>query len=325
MPATTQDRSGGRARSGASGRGATTQSDRAKQPGQTKSKQTKQSRQQPGKGKGAKGPSRSERKQQARMAKLQARSGSRWRVHYDIEGPRVRLGLAWFAGALVAFVAGLVGVVVYFGVAFAAASSHCLRTWRARGADVDPTVALGATAGAVALSAFGPRLLGVGILALVGVACAVSLSRDGSGLSMANVGLVLQCTLPTALAGGCLVLLADREVWSAIALVLLVSAYETGDFIVGSGSANSIEGPLAGGAAVLVMSLVVAAAGFPPFGVGEALGFGVLVAPLALAGQYLATAMLPHSRAFAPALRRVDSYLLAAPVWYLLASVLIFN
>ncbi len=129
---------------------------------------------------------------------------------------------------------------------------------------------------------------------------------------------MLQTTLPTALAGGCVVLLADREMWAAVSLVLLTSAYETGDYLIGSGAANAVEGPVAGSVAVLVTALVVAALGFPPFdGVGQAMAFGVAVAPLAVAGQLLASAMLPHSRAFAPALRRVDSLLLAAPLWYL--------
>lgn len=263
---------------------------------------------------------RAEAKAKARNAKLRERAGSRWRVHYDVDGPRVRLGLLWFSGAVVAFAFGIVAITLYFGVAFSAAASHTLRTWRARGRDVDPTVALGGTAVVIALAGFGPRLMGLGVLALAGLAVAVSLEsgddESGPRVSMASVGTILQCALPPAVAGGSVVLLASQEIWAAVSIVFLASAYEAGDYLIGSGSANSVEGPLAGGAAVLVMSMAVAAGGFPPFSVGEALAFGLAVAPLALAGQYLATAMLPHSRAFAPALRRVDSLLLAAPIWY---------
>lgn len=266
--------------------------------------------------------SRREQRRRARVAKMRARAGSRWRIHYDVDGPRVRLGVAWFLGALVAFATGLIGIVVYFGVAFAAAGSHALRTWRARGADVDPTVGLVAVASVVALASFGPRMFGLGILALAGVAVVVTTS--GGNPNLARAGLVLQCTLPVALAGGSLVLLADREVWSAIALVLLASGYESGDFLVGSGAANNVEGPVAGAAAVFVLSGVVAGLGFPPFDIGQAMAFGMLVAPLALVGQYLATAVLPHARTFAPALRRVDSYLVAAPVWYFGLDAFVF-
>lgn len=302
----------GRSRSGASSRGSSSPKKGAPKGG---------AKQRP-KGRAA----RKQAKQKERMAKLRSRAGSRWRYHYDIEGPRVRLGVLWFLATIAAFAVGLVAVTVLFGVAFAAASAHTLRTWRAAGRDVDPTVALGMTAVVVALAAVGPRFLGVGMFVLVGLAGAMTLrGDDGTAVpSLGSIGLLLQCTLPTALAGGAVLLLADREIWSAIALVIIVSAYESGDYLIGSGAANAAEGPLAGLAAVLVASMVVAAGGFPPFSVGEAMLFGLAVAPLALAGQYLATAMLPHARSFAPALRRVDSLLLAAPVWYFGLDVIVW-
>lgn len=263
---------------------------------------------------------RAEAKRKAKMAKMRARSGDRWRVHYDIDGPRVRLGLLWFLGAMVVFTIGVPAVVVYFGVAFAAAASHSLRTWRARGQPVDPRIALAATAAVVAIAGLGSRAMGLGVLALVALAIAAStraVDADGGWRDLAaRTGLLLQVMLPTAVAGGCIVLLAELEIWAAISLVLIVSAYETGDFLIGSGASNSVEGPVAGFAAVLVTSLVVAASGVSFDDVATAMIFGVAVAPLAFAGQILGSGILPHSRAFAPALRRVDSLLLAAPVWY---------
>lgn len=263
---------------------------------------------------------RAEAKRKERLRKMRTKAGNRYRIHYDIEGPRVRLGILWFLGAMAAFAAGPPGITLYFGVAFAAAGSHTLRTWRARGAPVDPRVALGGVAVVVVAAALGPTIMGVALLAVTAAVVALAASEldddDPPSRALARAGLVLQSILPTALAGGCLILLADLESWAAIALVLLVSAYETGDYLIGSGSANSVEGPLAGSVAVLVMAMAVAAAGFPPFGVGEAMLFGVAVAPLAVLGQLLGSVMLPHSRAFAPALRRVDSLLLAVPAWY---------
>lgn len=269
-------------------------------------------------------PSRAQRAESRRreqVRKLKARSGHRYLVHYDIEGPRVRLGIAWFIGSVAALTLGTVTTALWFGVAFAAAGSHTLRTWRARGAPVDPRVPLVAVAITVVGAAVHPRLMGVAILLLaagaVVLAARESGEGDGMGQAVARAGLVLQSALPPAVAGGCFVLLADLEIWAAVSLLVLASAYETGDFLIGSGSVNAYEGPLAGGVAVLVVTLAVAALGFPPFGVGEALGFGLLVAPGAFAGQMLASAMLPHARALAPALRRVDSLLLVAPLWYL--------
>lgn len=275
-------------------------------------------------------PSREQRaaaKRRERLRKMRAKSGNRYRIHYDIEGPRVRLGILWFAGAMASFAAGLPGVTLYFGVAFGAAGSHTLRTWRARGASVDPRVALGGIALVALAAAFGPQLAGVAVLAVTAGALVLAASEladdERPARALAGAGLTLQATLPAATAVACLVLLAGLESWAAIALVLLVSAYESGDFLIGSGAANAFEGPLAGSAAVLVTALAVAAIGFPPFGVGEAVLFGVAVAPLAVLGQLVGSVMLPHARAFAPALRRVDSLLLAAPAWYVGVDALV--
>jgi hypothetical protein len=258
------------------------------------------------------------RREQAR--RLKARSGNRYLVHYDIDGPRVRLGIAWFVGAMAAFALGTAATALWFGVAFAAAGAHTLRTWRARGASVDPRVALLGVAVVVAGAAVHPRAMGLLLIGMVVVVLGLSARQlgDDDGLTqvLAKGSLVLQAAVPAAVAGGCLVLLADLETWAAISLVLLTSAYETGDFLIGSGSSNAFEGPLAGGIAVVVVTLVIAALGFPPFDVGEAVVFGLLVAPGAFGGQILASVLLPHARALAPALRRVDSLLLVAPLWY---------
>jgi hypothetical protein len=267
---------------------------------------------------------RAEARRRERIQKMRAKSGNRYRIHYDIDGPRVRLGVAWFVGAMVAFALGTVGVALYFGVAFAAAGSHALRTWRARGAAVDPRVALVSVAVVIAGAAVHPRLMGVGVLLLAVAAVGLAAQEVGVGPgALARASLVLQTALPTAVAGGCLVLLVDVEPWAALALVLLTSAYETGDYLIGSGALNAVEGPLAGGVAVLVVTLAVAALGFPPFGLGQAVVFGLLVGPGAFAGQILASAILPHSRAFAPALRRVDSLLIVAPLWYVGVNLLV--
>lgn len=251
---------------------------------------------------------------------MRAKSGNRWRIHYDIEGPRVRLGLLWFVGAMVAFTVGVPAVAVYFAVAFAAAASHSLRTWRARGHQADPRIALCVTALVVGSAAFGPQAMGAGVLVLTAVAMAAAAggkdATDGLPGFAARTGLLLQTTLPTSVAGGSVVLLADLEIWAAISLVLVVSAYESGDFLIGSAASNAAEGPIAGFAAVLVTALAVAASGVSFDSVVTAMVFGLAVAPLAFAGQILGSAILPHSRAFAPALRRVDSLLLAAPFWY---------
>lgn len=253
---------------------------------------------------------------------MRTKAGSRWRIEHDLEGPRIRLGVAWFIGALVALAAGPVGHVLYFGVFFAAAASHTVRTWRARGSGADPRVALLVTAALVAAAGVDPRVFGVALLAgavgVVGVAVSELPPGAGPAAAMARAALTLQAVVPCALAGGCLVVLAGHDVWVAMSLLFVAGAYDSGDFLIGAESASAAEGPVAGMLAVAVVTLVVVSLGFLPYSLTWSVCLGALAGPGALAGQYLASAMLPHSRALAPALRRVDSLLVTAPLWYLI-------
>ena len=112
-----------------------------------------------------------------------------------------------------------------------------------------------------------------------------------------------------------MVLLARLDQGSAIALLLLVSAYETGDYLVGSGARNPYEGPAAGLSAIVVITFIVSTTPFSALSFGEAWFFGGVVAVGAPLGQLVASALLPAAAAPASALRRLDSLLLVAPVW----------
>ena len=174
-------------------------------------------------------------------------------------------------------------------------------------------------AGGIALGAsLGPG--GAGAAVLVGTAAALVVAvTDASSRQpiVSDAGWTIQCALPVGLAATSMVLLTRLDQGSAIALLLLVSAYETGDYLVGSGAGNPFEGPLAGVAAVAVVTFVVSTFGITAFDVGQAWLFGALVALLAPLGQLLASAVLPSAAAPASGLRRLDSLLLAGPVWYL--------
>jgi hypothetical protein len=94
-----------------------------------------------------------------------------------------------------------------------------------------------------------------------------------------------------------------------------VSAYETGDFLIGAGSANPYEGPAAGAAAIVVITFIVSTLPISTLSFGEAWLFGGLVAVLAPVGQWAGSALLPAASSPASALRRLDSLLLSAPLW----------
>ena len=93
---------------------------------------------------------------------------------------------------------------------------------------------------------------------------------------------------------------ADSIVAAAV-LVVVASAYELGDYIVGSGASNSIEGPLAGITTATLVALPLALVLVEPYDTGGValLVFAALACPF---GQIVASAALPG--AAAPTRRR---------------------
>ncbi|MFL6207147.1 MAG: hypothetical protein ACJ739_17520 [Acidimicrobiales bacterium] len=248
----------------------------------------------------------------------------RYAVVYDIDGPRVRLGIAWFLVASVAIVFGPLATALAYGATAAVAAAQAVRAWRRRRERPHRLVAP-VMAGGIALGAcLGAGGAGLAVLGGAGAALAVA-ARDTASRKplLADAGWTIQCALPVGIAAMSMVLLTRLDQGSAFGLLLLVSAYETGDYLIGSGARNPYEGPVAGIAAITVATFIVSTFGISAFGIRETWVFGALVAVLAPLGQLLASAVLPASGSPASALRRLDSLLLAGPVWWLgIASVL---
>jgi hypothetical protein len=108
-----------------------------------------------------------------------------------------------------------------------------------------------------------------------------------------------------------------------VGLVVIVAAYEVGDFLVGSGASNPYEGPVAGATAIVVVTFAITALGLKPFVFPGSFALAALAAVLCPAGQLTASLILPKVDAPASALRRIDSILLLAPVWAVAVSRLI--
>jgi hypothetical protein len=112
------------------------------------------------------------------------------------------------------------------------------------------------------------------------------------------------------------VLVHDVDAGAALVLVVLVCSYEAGDYLVGSGSTTALEGPAAGCIGVLVATFAVVVVRPDLFGGSTSLwAMGVATGVACPLGQLAASAILPSGGTFAPALRRLDSYLVAAPLW----------
>ncbi len=264
-----------------------------------------------------------------RTAQREARwKANRYSVPYRTDGPKVSLGVLWFvalvfflvkapvlAALLVSAVAAIAGLQV--GHAWA----HVALTDRRLCAGMAGLVALGSVAGALGLG-IALIVVSLGALGYAGIGVDFGHGRADAGATsdrvIAFAELAIRSSIPAALAGGSIVALGYHEPMAAVALVAMVSAYEAGDFLVGTGSANAVEGPVAGLTALAVVAFAVYLVQPDPLDASGVIVFALLTAVACPLGQLAGSAILPRGDAWAPALRRLDSYLIAAPLWLLL-------
>jgi hypothetical protein len=249
-------------------------------------------------------------------ARRPKRPGRRYAVVHDTNGPKVRLGILWFLVAASALALGPLATALVYGVAAAIAAAQTARCWRKRRARPNDTIAAGLAGLMGAGALLGAGGAGIGLLAGVIMAVVVAAGDARSpNPTVVDAGWTIQCALPPGLVAMSMVLLARLDQGSAIALLLLVSGYETGDFLVGAGARNPYEGPAAGASAIVVITFIVSTLPIAALDFGQAWLFGGLVVLLAPLGQLFASALLPSAKSPASSLRRLDSLLLAAPVW----------
>jgi hypothetical protein len=120
-----------------------------------------------------------------------------------------------------------------------------------------------------------------------------------------------------AVAAMSVVLARGQGINEAITLVVALCAYDMGAFLMGNGR-NALGGPvgvIAGWVSVGVIGLYATAVMNPPFTALRTIVLFVLVAVLASAGVVLGAWLSGPVRL--PAVRRLDSFLLAAPAWVL--------
>ncbi|MEM9653646.1 MAG: hypothetical protein AAGA65_16255 [Actinomycetota bacterium] len=273
-----------------------------------------------------------ERRDQSSRNRVRARE-ARWQnnrlaVPYPTDGPKITLGVFWFlllVGAVLLgsyLNQGAIAAVAIAGVAAPVAGLAGLQTGNAWFPSIPAT--RGWTAVAAYLTGiagfYGPWGVVVGIfVGVITLMFYVTLYRGHARTTAQLFDVLIRSAIPAGVAVASLAALGVVGIGVQISLILLVSAYEAGDFIVGSGSSNAVEGPMAGlvslGAVTFLLFLILPA----PFEASSILLFAALAGICCPLGQILASALLPRGNAWAPALRRLDSYLLAAPIWLLLA------
>lgn len=258
-------------------------------------------------------------------------AASRWAVPYRTDGPKVTLGVIWFLALVASILFGFssdnprmsaIGVGVVTAIAAALAGLQTGFSWFPR-LSVPRTWTASLAAVMALLGILGPWGVPIGLLLAVLVLGAyVVIYRGHRRTPIELLDVLARSSVPVGLASASMAALAYRNLAAFVALVLLVSAYEVGDYLVGSGASNAIEGPLAGlvglGAVAFFMFLIQP----DPFSSESTMMFSLATAVSCVLGQYLASAMLPRGAAWAPAIRRLDSYLIAAPLWLLLLVLL---
>jgi hypothetical protein len=243
---------------------------------------------------------------------------------YDTAGPRVRYGVVWFGVAFIGVVANPVSASFVYAAVAAVAARQVVQAWRAASWQADLAAALAGVPVLAAAGGTGAFTVALGlaaVVALVAGANAPAAGLRGSTGLVAAAGVLLAAVVPVAIAGAAMVLVRIESPTAAGMLLIFASVYEVGDYLVGSGASNKIEGPLAGGAAVIVTGFPMALLLVEPFDVMGVWLLGV-VALCCPVGQWIASAVLPKPGAKAPALRRIDTLLLLAPLWLVATGAL---
>jgi hypothetical protein len=228
--------------------------------------------------------------------------------------PHVRLGVAWAVAFAIAAALSPWTLALLLGATAALAG---LEIARSRGPDRFPPIALAAAAATLVITSAAGVLVMLGAaLVVAGVVLAAPLG-PARRLPMLGIACVL------GVAGSAPVL--TRAAWGALAalvLVGLVCCYDAAAYLVGTGANGAWEGRAAGAVATVPLVLLTAAVLVPPFRGVSPWVLGAAVAGLAPVGGLVATRLLGSADRRAPGLGRLDTLLVAGPVWLALAAVL---
>lgn len=240
------------------------------------------------------------------------------------DGPRVRVGVLWFFLALAAVTSGRWWTGALMALLAGLAAAQTVRAWALAFAGREPVepgevrslsgaAAFGAAAVPLA-AAWGTGAAGV-VLAVVGIASGVGLvPRDRRGRpTLASV--LPMATIAPAVAASSIVLAVRVDVWAGVALVVAVSLFDAGNFLLGAGASTRWEGPVAGiiGALAVVFTMSTLAVG--GISTTEWWIAGSVMSITCVLGLPLVSLLLPSPEAWVPALRRLDSYLVAGPAF----------
>ena len=237
-------------------------------------------------------------------------------VRPSTDGPRVVLGLAWFVVAIAAVFPGRWTMLGLWGILAAFAALQVTRVWaeeplgRIMPGWAPPAAAVGSAACVVAAS-LGTGLGGVALMVVpILVMAAITLAGNKPiAASGAVIGIVMAASPAVAV-----VLVGREETESVLFLIAAVSFYDAGYFIGAAESSSRLEGPVTGTIGLLAVTFAASAFEAGPFDRVTAWMVGAVLVLACPLGKMLVAAELPRPDSQVPAMRRLDSYLVAGPV-----------
>ncbi|MGH9276633.1 MAG: phosphatidate cytidylyltransferase, partial [Acidimicrobiales bacterium] len=233
--------------------------------------------------------------------------------------PHGRLGLLWVGVTVIVIVWSPVAVGIWLALCAGLAGIQTARVWRAR--NEKPMIPLaGAIAAVLPLCAIaGLREMTAAVAVAVVVTLLVRVFAQTKAPAR-DVGLTLAIGVVIGLAVASVVLLRNIGLHAPLLLLAFAAAYDAGAYLVGTGASSAWEGPAAGIATLIPVTMLSAVILVPPFPEGSPLLLGLVAAILAPCGPLAGSVLLGERDANAPALRRLDSLLVMAPIWAWIAA-----
>lgn len=234
-------------------------------------------------------------------------------VHKSVR-PHGRLGLAWATVTFGVTIAGPAYLAGWLAVAAFIAGAQTCVVWRKRGERPVPLAAAAIAAGLPVAASFDAGAM-AGVVAAGVLVTFLCRLRAPTRAPSRDVALTLAVGVAVGLGAAAPVLVRHTGIAAALLLLVMICAYDAGAYLVGTGASSPWEGPAAGVAALIPVTIFAQVVLVPPFAGAQPLFLGMLAAVLAPCGPVAASALLGDRSAHAPALRRLDSLLLLGPLW----------
>jgi CDP-diglyceride synthetase len=222
--------------------------------------------------------------------------------------------MAWATVTVGMTVAGPGWLAAWLAVCGLAAATQAAAVWRKRGERPMALAAGGIAAGIPLAASLGVEAVNGAVVAGVLVTFVARLLSPTRAPSR-DIALTLVVGIAIGLAAASPVLMRHAGIAPALLLLCFAAVYDAGAYLVGTGAASAWEGPAAGVAALVPLTIFTAVILIPPFSAGEPLVLGLLAAVLAPLGPMAGSALLGDGTVDAPGLRRLDSLLVLGPIW----------